>query len=158
MTSRKVEIMVGFFVMLAIAATLLLAMKVANQGVTGQNETYTLFAKFDNIGGLKERSAVKVGGVVIGRVEHISLDPEDFTPVVTLSISKEFNAFPETSSVSILTSGLLGEQYVGFQPGFLFDEEDQELLLQDGEYIEDTKSALVLEDLIGQFLFSRNDD
>lgn len=152
--TRKIELWVGVFVSLAVAALLLLALKVANQSMTTQGETYTLFAKFDNIGGLKVRSAVKVGGVNVGRVENIHLDPDDFTPIVTLSISNKYNSFPETSSVSILTSGLLGEQYVGFQPGFLFDEDDTDLLLQDGEYIEDTRSALVLEDLIGQFLFS----
>lgn len=101
------------------------------------------------------RSAVKVGGVTIGRVGSIHLDAEDFTPVVELIISQEYSGFPDTSTVSILTSGLLGEQYVGFQPGFSFDGIES---LADGDYIEDTKSALVLEDLIGQFLFSRGDD
>lgn len=152
MTSRKVEILVGLFVVLTICAGLLLSMKVANQGLSGQYETYTLYAKFDNIGGLKARSAVKVGGVTVGRVDSIKLNPEDFTPVVAMSISKEYEQFPETSSVSILTSGLLGEQYVGFQPGFVIDGIDN---LSEGDFIEDTKSALVLEDLIGQFLFSK---
>ena len=153
MTSRKIELWVGVFVALAIAATLMLALNVANQGMKGGGETYELRAKFDNIGGLKSRSAVKVGGVTIGRVERIYLDPEDYTPVVVLSINQEYKDFPETSSVSILTSGLLGEQYIGFQPGFTFDGIEP---LTDGDYIEDTKSALVLEDLIGQFLFSRD--
>lgn len=155
MNSRKIEIGVGFFVVLAIAATLLLALKVADQGISGSGETYQLYAKFDNIGGLKERSAVKLGGVIIGRVAQITLDAEEFTPVVQFEIDKRYTGFPETSSVSILTSGLLGEQYVGFQPGFSYDGIEA---LKDGDFIEDTKSALVLEDLIGQFLFSRNDD
>ncbi|MEP4890110.1 MAG: outer membrane lipid asymmetry maintenance protein MlaD [Aliiglaciecola sp.] len=155
MTSRKVEVLVGLFVALAIAASLMLALNVASQGSVGQGDTYTLYAKFDNIGGLKERSSVKVGGVVIGRVEKIKLDPKDFTPVVTLSISTTYDQFPETSSASILTSGLLGEQYVGFQPGFTIDDIEN---LADGDYIADTKSALVLEDLIGQFLFSKGSD
>jgi phospholipid/cholesterol/gamma-HCH transport system substrate-binding protein len=155
MTSRKSEILVGLFVALTIAATLMLALKVANQGSVGQGETYNLYAKFDNVGGLKVRSSVKVGGVTVGRVEQIFLDPEDFTPVVTLSIFKKYNNFPETSSVSILTSGLLGEQYVGFQPGFTIDDIEN---LAEGDYIADTKSALVLEDLIGQFLFSKGSD
>lgn len=133
----------------------MLALKVADRGVTGEGETYTLYAKFDNIGGLKERSAVKVGGVVIGRVDSITLDSEDFTPVVMMSISAKYSQFPETSSVSILTSGLLGEQYIGLQPGFAIDELEN---LGDGDYIEDTKSALVLEDLIGQFLFGKDND
>lgn len=153
MTSRKTEIWVGLFVALAIAATLMLALKVASRTSIGQGETYNLYAKFDNIGGLKVRSSVKVGGVTVGRVENIHLDADEFTPVVTLSISNQYNGFPETSSVSILTSGLLGEQYIGFQPGFSIDGIAN---LRDGDYIPDTKSALVLEDLIGQFLFSKD--
>ena len=146
---------VGIFVLLTIAAILLLGLKVANQGMQTSTSTYTLKAKFDNIGGLKERSAVKVGGVTVGRVESITLDSEDFTPLVILSISAQYNSFPETTSVAILTSGLLGEQYIGLQPGFSFGEIEN---LSDGDFIEDTKSALVLEDLIGQFLFSRDSE
>lgn len=153
MTSRKVEIGVGFFVALAFASLLMMALKVADQGVSGTGETYNLYAKFDNIGGLKPRSPIKVGGVVIGRVGGIQLDTEDFTPVVTLVISAEYRDFPDTSSVSILTSGLLGEQFVGFHPGFSFEGIET---LNEGDFIADTKSALVLEDLIGQFLFSQN--
>ncbi len=155
MTTRKTELMVGLFVVLTIAAGLLLALKVVNQGFSNNESTYTLYAKFDNIGGLKTRSAVKVGGVTIGRVESIYLDPEDFNPIVIISLSEKYNNFPDTSSASILTSGLLGEQYIGFQPGFAFDDF---VVLADGDYIQDTKSALVLEDLIGQFLFSRNSE
>ena len=88
MTTRKTELMVGFFVILTISATLLLAMKVVNQGFSDNESSYTLYAKFDNIGGLKARSAVKVGGVTVGRVESIYLDPEDFNPVVVLSLSQ----------------------------------------------------------------------
>ena len=155
MNKYKTELMVGLFVVLTIGAVLLLALRVANQTMSDDGASYTLYAKFDNIGSLKVRSAVKVGGVTLGRVESITLDSEDFTPVVELSISQEYADFPETSSVSILTSGLLGEQYVGMQPGFSFDGVDN---LVDGDYIEDTKSALVLEDLIGQFLFSRDSE
>lgn len=155
MNKYKTEVLVGIFVSLTVAAILLLALKVANQSVAADGDTYTLYAKFDNIGGLKPRSAVKVGGVTVGRVNSITLDAEDFTPVVELRISKAFSTFPETSSVSILTSGLLGEQYVGFQPGFSFDGVAD---LQDGDYLQDTKSALVLEDLIGQFLFNRGSE
>lgn len=154
MKSRKAELLVGVFVMLAIAAGLMLALKVASQSMSSDTDTYTLYAKFDNIGGLKVRSAVKVGGVTVGRVDSITLSNNDFTPLVTLRISSKFNQFPETSSVAILTSGLLGEQYLGFQPGFVIDGVAN---LAEGDYIEDTKSALVLEDLIGQFLFSSND-
>jgi phospholipid/cholesterol/gamma-HCH transport system substrate-binding protein len=155
MKSRKVELLVGIFVLLTIGAGLLLALKVANQSMSGVSESYTLYAKFDNIGGLKARSAVKVGGVTIGRVESITLDQDDYTPVVAMTISTQYNAFPETSSVAILTSGLLGEQYIGFQPGFSIDGIEN---LAEGDYIEDTKSALVLEELIGQFLFGNNDN
>ena len=154
MKSRKSELLVGVFVALTIAAGLMLALNVANQSMSSSEDTYILHAKFDNIGGLKVRSAVKVGGVTVGRVDNITLNNSDFTPVVTMSISSELDQFPETSSVSILTSGLLGEQYIGFQPGFAIDGIEN---LVEGDYIEDTKSALVLEDLIGQFLFSSND-
>jgi phospholipid/cholesterol/gamma-HCH transport system substrate-binding protein len=153
MKSRKSELLVGVFVVFTVAAGLLLSVKVANDSMSSSGDTYTLYAKFDNIGGLKVRSAVKVGGVTVGRVDSISLSNSDFT-VVAMSISTEFDQFPETSSVSILTSGLLGEQYLGFQPGFSLEGVEN---LGQGDYIEDTKSALVLEDLIGQFLFSSND-
>ncbi|MBU2881931.1 outer membrane lipid asymmetry maintenance protein MlaD [Psychrosphaera sp. B3R10] len=152
MTSRKFEIMVGFFVALGIAALIFLALNVASAGVTGSGQTYNLYAKFDNIGGLKVRSAVKVGGVVIGRVEEITLDPVDYAPIAKLAIDSRYNNFPDTSSLSILTSGLLGEQYLGLEPGFI-DETVE--ILGEGGFIEDTKSALVLEELIGQFLFSQ---
>lgn len=153
--SKKVELAVGFFVALTIAALLLLALRVANQGTEGTGETYQLYAKFDNIGGLKVRSAVKVGGVVVGRVTNIRLDEDDFSPIVEMDIAQEFNQFPETSSASILTSGLLGEQYVGLVPGFSLDDTG---ILGNGDRVEDTKSALVLEDLIGQFLFNQGSD
>ncbi|WP_115720020.1 outer membrane lipid asymmetry maintenance protein MlaD [Gallaecimonas mangrovi] len=154
--SRKIELLVGFFILIGIAAMLVLALKVANGGLAGDGKTYTLFAKFDNVGGLKVRSPVKVGGVVVGRVESIKLDHSDFTAVVKMDIDAEYqNKFPETSSASILTSGLLGEQYIGLHPGF---KDDSVSMLKDGDYIEDTKSALVLEELIGQFLFGKSHD
>ncbi|RHW76880.1 outer membrane lipid asymmetry maintenance protein MlaD [Colwellia sp. RSH04] len=152
MVSKKVELLVGFFVALGIAALLALSLKVANSGIAGSGASYNLFAKFDNIGGLKVRSPIKVGGVVVGRVSDISLDDEDYTPVVTLEIYTDYNNFSEATSVAILTSGLLGEQYVGLQPGFIDESLDT---LQPGDFIEDTKPALVLEELIGQFLFSQ---
>ncbi|WP_412972426.1 outer membrane lipid asymmetry maintenance protein MlaD [Glaciecola sp. MF2-115] len=162
MTSKKTELMVGIFVALAIAATLLLALQVANQGMSGSGDVYKVSAKFDNIGGLKARSSVKVGGVVIGRVSRIYLDEQELIPVVEMEISENYaKTFPETSSVSILTAGLLGEQYIGLTPGFVFPGEDP-IYLGDKEgetkYIVDTKSALVLEDLIGQFLFGKGSE
>ncbi|MGI5308004.1 outer membrane lipid asymmetry maintenance protein MlaD [Rheinheimera sp. WS51] len=152
MTARKIELLVGSFIILAIAAFFMLALKVANTGVGGGTDTYLLHARFDNIGGLKVRSPVKVGGVVVGRVTAINLDTSRYTPVVTLAINSDYSNFPETSSLAILTSGLLGEQYLGLQPGFI-DETVE--ILANGDYIEDTKSAIVLEELIGQFLFNR---
>lgn len=153
--SRKIEIGVGLFVTIAIASLIMLAFKVADISAQGSGQTYQLKAKFDNIGGLKVRSAIKVGGVVVGRVSSIVLDPEDYAPVVVMDIQTQYSNFSETSSVSILTSGLLGEQYIGLSPGFI-DESVE--ILQAGDYIEDTKSALVLEELIGQFLFSVGND
>ena len=152
MVSKKIELLVGLFAAIGIAAFLMLALKVANSGISGNSETYQLYAKFDNIGGLKVRSPIKVGGVVVGRVSNISLDEEDYTPIVTLDLNVEYNHFSEATSVSILTAGLLGEQYIGLLPGFV-DESIE--MLRPGDFIEDTKPALVLEELIGQFLFSQ---
>ena len=152
MMSKKVEIWVGFFTLLGIAALVMLSFNVANKGISGSNETYNLYAKFDNIGGLKVRSPVKVGGVLVGRVSEIFLDEKDYTPVVTLTLDAKYNNFSEATSVSILTAGLLGEQYIGLLPGFM-DESIGTLV--SGDYIQDTKSALVLEELIGQFLFGQ---
>ena len=151
MMSKKIELLVGFFVAIGLAALLALSLKVADTGIGGTGESYPLYAKFDNIGGLKVRSPIKVGGVVVGRVSNISLDVEDYTPVVTLDIYTQYNQFSEATSVAILTAGLLGEQYLGIQPGFVD-------ILQPGDFIEDTKPALVLEELIGQFLFSQGSD
>ena len=168
MNSRKTEMFVGFFVTLGLAAIIMLALKVANAGISGSGETYSLYAKFDNIGSLKVRSPIKVGGVVVGRVESINLDPNDYVPVVHMNISTQYSNFTETSSVNILTSGILGEQYLGINPGVIaqqdIDSEDElnEMfgleevkVLKDGDFITDTKSALVLEELIGQFLFNQ---
>lgn len=152
MVSKKVELMVGLFAAIGIAALLMLSLKVADSGISGNGETYNLYAKFDNIGGLKVRSPIKVGGVVVGRVSDISLDPEDYTPVVTLEIFAQYKNFSEATSVSILTAGLLGEQYIGLLPGFMDESVDT---LEPGDFILDTKPALVLEELIGQFLFGQ---
>ncbi|AIV06771.1 outer membrane lipid asymmetry maintenance protein MlaD [Vibrio owensii] len=149
--TRKTELWVGSFVLAGICAILVMIFQVADVKSIGSGNTYTLKAEFDNIGSLKVRSPVKVGGVVIGRVSNITLNPDSLLPVVSLSINSQYNQFPETSSVQILTSGLIGEQYIGLVPGFVFDDEE---MLVDGDTIEDTKSALVLEDLIGQVLYS----
>lgn len=152
---RKLELWVGSFVLAGFAALLVLVFKVADVQNLGGAETYTLKAHFDNIGGLKVRSPIKVGGVTVGKITNISLDTDTYVPVVTLAIDKQYGYFPETSSAAILTSGLLGEQYLGIEPGFV--DEDIEML-SDGDLIEDTKSALVLEDMIGQVLYSIGGD
>ncbi|PSU25038.1 outer membrane lipid asymmetry maintenance protein MlaD [Photobacterium phosphoreum] len=153
--NKRLELWVGVFVLAGICAFLVLAFKVANIQSFGSTETYTLKAHFDNIGGLKVRSPVKVGGVTVGEVTSITLDKQTYVPIVTLEINKKYGYFPETSSASILTSGLLGEQYLGIRPGFI--DTDTEML-HNGDLIEDTKSALVLEDMIGQVLYSLGGD
>ncbi|CUS47423.1 MAG: ABC-type phospholipid uptake system substrate-binding component MlaD [Idiomarinaceae bacterium HL-53] len=155
MTTRTMELLVGVFVAVAIAALVFLALQVANNSDATRGDTYTLVAKFDNIGGLKVRSPVKVGGVVVGRVSKISLTGEYYEPIVEMQISTQYDAFPETSTASILTSGLLGEQYIGLEPGFI---DEFVVMLEEGDEVPNTNSAIVLENLIGQFLFSQGDD
>ncbi|WP_417618608.1 outer membrane lipid asymmetry maintenance protein MlaD [Oceanisphaera sp.] len=157
MKYSKLEFSVGCFMLAGIGALLLLAFKVAGVNVKGQGESYTLYAKFDNIGGLKVRSPIKVGGVVVGRVSDIKLDPKDQVPVVTLTVSRSAGVFSESSTAAIQTSGLLGEQYLGLSPGFV-DEEMGIGMLKDGDTITDTQSALVLEELIGKFIYSIGDN
>jgi len=153
MSQKKIELWVGTFVVGSLLSLFILAFSVAGLSFNGEGPHYTLNANFSNIGGLKVRAPVKLGGVVVGRVEEISLDVETYTPVVRLSMHENKGFYPETSSLSILTSGLLGEQYIGITPGFIDDDIE---MLADGDMIEDTKSALVLEDLIGQFIYSVN--
>jgi phospholipid/cholesterol/gamma-HCH transport system substrate-binding protein len=152
MTSRKIEILVGLFVAAAIAAFFMLAMQVSNMSSYGGGENYELRARFDNIGGLKVRSPVSAGGVTIGRVTDIQYNSETYEAVVSMAIDEQYNKFPLDTAASILTSGLLGEQFVGFEPGA---EED---FLKQGDVIELTQSALVLEQIIGQFLYSQADE
>ncbi len=148
----KIEIGVGLLVILAVAALFMIAMKVSNFSAMLQDRpTYTLKAYFDNIGGLKVRAPVKLSGVVIGRVSAISIDPDNYRALVTMRIDRAYQ-LPLDTSAAILTSGLLGDQYIGLEPGG--DEE----YLADGDEIEMTQSALVLEDLIGQFLVKMSDD
>ncbi|WP_261816052.1 outer membrane lipid asymmetry maintenance protein MlaD [Vibrio gallicus] len=153
--TKKIELWVGTFMLIGIAALLVVIFKVADIKGIGDQSSYQLKAYFDNIGSLKVRSPVKIGGVVIGRVSDINLDTETYTPVVTLSISTKYGYFPDTSSAQILTSGLIGEQYISLVPGFVDEDVDT---LHDGDVIEDTKSALVLENLIGQFLYNVGGD
>lgn len=152
MQTKKSEIWVGAFMLIALCAVIFLCLQVANIKSIGNEPTYRIYATFDNIGGLKARSPVKIGGVVIGRVAEISLDPKTYTPRVALDIQSKYNQIPDTSSLAIRTSGLLGEQYLALNVGF----EDPDMgttILKDGGTLQDTKSAMVLEDLIGQFLY-----
>lgn len=152
MTSRNIEILVGLFVAAAIAAFFMLAMSVSNMASYASGESYELIARFDNVGGLKVRSPVSAGGVTIGRVSDIQYNSDSYEAVVKMSIEAEYNKFPLDTAASVLTSGLLGEQFVGFEPGA---EEDY---LKAGDIIDLTQSALVLEQIIGQFLYSKGDD
>jgi len=151
MTSRKIEILVGLFVAGAIAAFFMLALKVSNMSSYSGGESYSLTANFDNIGGLKVRSPVSAGGVTIGRVTDIEYNNETYEAVIRMKIDAQYDRFPVDTAASILTSGLLGEQYVGFEPGA------EEEYLKDGDVIDLTQSALVLEQIIGQFLYSQGD-
>ncbi|OZI16047.1 outer membrane lipid asymmetry maintenance protein MlaD [Bordetella genomosp. 7] len=146
MSREKTDFWVGLFVLLGAAALVFLALRAGNLSSFSFAPTYTLTANFDNIGGLKARAPVKSAGVVVGRVGNISFDDKVFQAVVTLNLEEGYE-FPKDSSASILTSGLLGEQYVGLSPGA--EEEN----LADGGKIRYTQSAVVLEQLISQFLY-----
>lgn len=149
--SIKYEFWVGLFVLLGLSALVFLGLRVANVQGFGSEKTYTLYATFDNIGGLKVRAPIKVGGVVVGRVSDIQLDTQTYTPRVSLALNQEFNQIPDTSSLSIKTAGLLGEQYIALNIGFSMEGETE--MLKEGDSFGDTNSAMVLEDLIGQFLY-----
>ena len=149
MSSKNVEIGVGVFVALGLAALLMLAMKVSNLSAVTGDGGYEIKARFDNIGTLKMRAPVSMAGVRIGRVSRISFDDETYEAVVTLSIKAEYNRLPEDTAASIYTAGLLGEQYVGLEAG------GEEHFLEDQDEIRLTQSAMVLEQLIGQFLYNR---
>ena len=148
MGRSKNDVWVGLFVVLGALAVLFLALKSANLLQWNFSQDYQVSAKFDNIGGLKPGAAVKSAGVVVGRVKAIDFDGESFQARVTLALQAR-HLFPKDSSLSILTSGLLGEQYVGLVPGA--DERN----LVDGDRIGSTQSAVVLENLISQFLYNK---
>lgn len=146
MQQKNLELMVGVFVALGLVAFLLLALKVSNLSQIGEHEGYRIIARFENIGGLKVRAPVALGGVRIGRVTGIDLDAQSYEAIVTMVIDPRHIRLPTDSSASILTSGLLGEQYVGLEPGGM------DSYLSDGGLIKLTQSALVLEKLIGRVL------
>jgi phospholipid/cholesterol/gamma-HCH transport system substrate-binding protein len=151
MHRKSIDVWVGLFVLLGVVSLLFLALKAGNMSSVSFAKTYSVSGKFDNIGGLKPQSPVKAAGVVVGRVGDISFDNGSFQAIVRLDLD-EGHKFPKDSSLKILTSGLLGEQYVGIEAGG--DEKN----LAQGDRITHTQSAAVLEDLINQFIYSKAAD
>ena len=152
MSTKGLEIGVGIFVALGLAALLMLAMKVSNLSQSSNEHGYEIKARFDNIGGLKVRSPVTMAGVRIGRVSAISFDNQTYEAVVSMSIKPDYNQLPSDTSASIFTAGLLGEQYIGLDAG------GDDRFLRDQDEIKLTQSAVVLEQVIGQFLYNRGSD
>ncbi len=148
MKRTTLDLWVGVFVTAGVVALFVLALKVGNASNISVSDGYRVIAEFDNIGGLKVRAPVKSAGVVVGRVEGIALDTRSFRANVTMRVDKRY-PFPKDSSASILTAGLLGEQYIGMDGG------GEEQNLQDGDRIKITQSAIVLEKVIGQFLYGK---
>lgn len=147
MERTTLDLWVGIFIAAGIGAILVLALKVGNFSLNG-SDTYDVYAYFDNIGGLKPRAPIKSAGVVVGRVGAIAFDPKQYKARVTLKIDKQYQ-FSKDSTASILTSGLLGEQYIGLDTGA------DDAMLKPGDTITLTQSAIVLEKLIGQFIFNK---
>jgi phospholipid/cholesterol/gamma-HCH transport system substrate-binding protein len=148
MKKSRHDIWVGLLVLIGAGAILFLALKAANLLTLNFGQTYPIKVEFNNIGGLKPRAAVKSAGVVVGRVESVDLDNEKFVALVTVQMERKFQ-FPKDSMAKILTSGLLGEQYVGFEPGMSTE------MMKPGTRITQTQGAVVLEDIIGQFLYNK---
>lgn len=144
---RLIESLVGLFLIFAIASLTTLAFKVSGLTTLFPIESYHVTADFEDIGGLKVRSPVKIGGVQIGEVSNIALDPNTFRAIVTLQIQKQFNDIPDDSSAAILTAGLLGDNYIAITPMY------NKTVLKNGGQILYTNSAMVLEKLIGQFIY-----
>jgi phospholipid/cholesterol/gamma-HCH transport system substrate-binding protein len=151
MSRTTLDLWVGFFVAVGLGALLFLALKVGNMASASSGDTYAIQAKFDNIGGLKVRGAVKSAGVVVGRVSEIRFDPEAYVAVVTINLDARYK-FPRDTFATINTSGLLGEQYIGFEIG------GDTAMLKAGDTIKKTQSAVVLEKLISQFMFNKAAD
>ncbi|MBO4121846.1 outer membrane lipid asymmetry maintenance protein MlaD [Cupriavidus gilardii] len=151
MRKNALDFWVGLFVVAGFVALLFLALKAGNMSAFSFEDTYTVQARFDNIGGLKARAPVKSAGVVVGRVGQISFDDKNYQATVTLNLEKRYQ-FPKDTSAKILTSGLLGEQYIGLEAG------GDTAMLADGARITMTQSAVVLENLIGQFLYNKAAD
>jgi phospholipid/cholesterol/gamma-HCH transport system substrate-binding protein len=148
MQRTTMDLWVGMFVMLGIGALLILSLKVGNLGTYGAGQSYDLVGNFENIGGLKVRSPVKSAGVVVGRVTDVQFSLDTYDAIVTMRINGQYT-FPKDTFASILTAGLLGEQYIGLDAG------GDEVMLKDGDKIMITNSAIVLEEMIGRFLFDK---
>jgi phospholipid/cholesterol/gamma-HCH transport system substrate-binding protein len=151
MHRKTIDVWVGLFVLLGLAALVFLALKAGNMSTLSFGQTYAITGKFDNIGGLKPQAPVKSAGVVVGRVGEIRFDDKSYAAMVTLDMNSVYK-FPKDSSLKILTAGLLGEQYIGIEPGG-----DTNNLVA-GDRITRTQSATVLEDLINQFIYSKAAD
>ena len=150
--TRSIELGTGLFVLLGLAALFFLTTQTTgSQGFTG-SDTYTVTARFTNVGSLKERAPVAMSGVTIGRVNTVEFDPVGLEAIVTFEIDQKYDQIPEDSDASILTAGLLGSQYVGLQPG------GSEFYLEEGSEIQFTQSAIVIENLISKYLFRSGSD
>lgn len=147
MHSNKTNFLVGLFFLLGLVAIAFLALKAGNLNTYTFEKTYRITAKFDNVGSLKARAAIRSNGVVVGRVDSVEFDNTEFKGVVSLDINQKY-LFPLDTSATIMTSGILGEQYIGLTPGA------EESNLKEGDEIMYTQSAIVLEELISKFLFS----
>ena len=151
MERKSYDIWVGLFVLLGLAAIVFLALKAGNLATLSTSESYLISARFDNIGGLKARAPIKAAGVVVGRIEEIRFDTQTFQATVNMAVDARYK-FPKDTSAKILTAGLLGEQYIGLEAG------GDPVALASGDRIKMTQSAVVLETLISQFLFSKAAD
>ena len=149
--TRSVELGTGFFVLLGLAALFFLTTQTTGSENFGGDDVYTVTARFENVGSLKDRAPVSMSGVTIGRVTDVRFDPRMLNAEVTFVIDSQYDQIPEDSDASILTAGLLGSQYIGLQPG------GSDLFLEEGSEIQFTQSAIVLENLISKYLFSAGD-
>lgn len=148
----KVEIASGIFLLLGIAALAWLALRATDFGHDIGEDTYQISARFSNIGDLRSRAPVKIGGVTVGLVESISLDPVSFEALVNMNIDSRYGEIPDDTGASVLTSGILGDRYIGLEPGGSPD------VLQDGDELFITQSAMVLEQLIGKYMFNTGNE
>ncbi|WP_296056819.1 outer membrane lipid asymmetry maintenance protein MlaD [uncultured Amphritea sp.] len=150
MRNRGIELGVGIFMLAGAIALTVLAINVSGLSLSEQQDSYKIYARFENVGGLTARSKVTMSGVAIGKVSSITIDRKKLMALVEMEINEDVNYLTSDSSASILTAGLLGEKYIGVTTGAADDE-----ILKEGDFIEDTQSSLVLEELIGKFLFNQ---